>query len=163
MVLVMFCVNACIVLFLLIKSNTYEKNMRTSMNDTLNALNTENPHSAEFTRTCATFHSLAEKFDCCALNGPSDFKNSSYVSACCGSTGSNYDKGCLDLVLKDVIDFSVDIILKPSYALLAIELLAFIILLCRCRFIQFSLFLYYNDADYLMIFCDFRSPDYEDL
>lgn len=112
-------------------SSALETEFRNSMNKTIDSINNNDTSTEVFDRECKLLRDVSSIFKCCGANGPSDFVNASLAEQCCFG---DYDIGCTDKVVKDVVDYSTSLIVIPTILISIVEFLAIVmvpILICR--------------------------------
>ena len=120
-------------LILHINTPFYLEDFKSGMNQTLSEINSGD--SAHIVKDCKIFKSISDSFECCALNGPSDFKNVTLADICCSS--KQFQKGCLKLIADEVISKTSNRIMTPNVVVLCYELLICLVLfssfLCQSK------------------------------
>ena len=102
----------------------YLEDFKTGMNQTLSEINSGN--STHIVTDCKIFRSISDSFECCALNGPGDFKNATLADTCCSN--KQFQKGCLKLIADEVISKTSNRILTPNVVALSFEFLICLVL-----------------------------------
>jgi hypothetical protein len=124
LIFVIIIINGILMLILHINTPMYLEDFKSGMNQTLSEINSGN--SAHMVKDCKIFKSISDSFECCALNGPSDFVNVTLADICCSS--KQFQKGCLKLIADEVISKTSTRILTPNVVVLCYELLICIVL-----------------------------------
>jgi len=120
-IVLLFLIHVISALVILAGSSKLEKEFREAMNKTIETLNSNETTSDVFERECKLIHDLSDIFLCCGGDSPSDFTNSSLIDECCGS---NYNIGCTNKIVNDIVIYSKNMIVVPSFIILSIEFFA---------------------------------------
>jgi len=124
LILAIFSLNGILMFILYKNTPMYLENFKSGMNQTLSEINSGN--SAHMVKDCKIFKSISDSFECCALNGPGDFKNATLADICCSN--KQFQKGCLKLIADEVISKTSNWIFTPNILVLSYEFLICLVL-----------------------------------
>jgi hypothetical protein len=122
-IVLLFLIHGISALVILVGSSKLENEFRDSMLKTIETLNSNETTSDVFEKECKLFHDLADVFLCCGGDSPADFTNSSLIDECCGNS---FNIGCTNKIINDIVTYSKNMIVVPSFMVLGIEFVAII-------------------------------------
>lgn len=124
LIILIFVCHGVLLLLVSFKSSDIEDEFRKELNKTMSAINYNNTTATKFTEKCAEMKALSTVFECCGINGPSDFLNQTFVNDCCANKTTD---GCAQKTIDTLTNSGVNIVLIPNGILLGIELILIIL------------------------------------
>lgn len=124
-IIILFIFHGILLVVAAFKSSSIESEFRKALNQTVDDLNSDQTSESDKIEKCSSLKFFSELFECCAANGPNDFKNASYITECCFKP--SYTSGCADKTIKSFKENGVNLIVIPNSIVLGLEF--FIILL----------------------------------
>ena len=131
-VVLLFLTHGIAALVVAVGSSKLQSEFSDAMNKTIDNINSNETMPDVFDKDCNLMRNLSSVFKCCGANGPWDFTNATFSFECCAP--EDYQVGCTDKIIKDVVEYSIHMIVVPSVIILLVEIFAILmvpILICR--------------------------------